>query len=573
MNGLDRQQTRQRQVGYVVLLLAFYLFAYLLPLGARDLFVPDEPRYAEIPREMIATGDWTVPHFGGVRYFEKPVLGYWLHAASLLLFGENNFAVRFPSALAVGLSALLIFFIVKKARWDQPDEHRQFAPIAATLIFLSCAEVFAVGNTAVLDSLFSFFLTACIAAFYYATEAAPGSGSEKGWLFVAGLFCGFAFLTKGFLAFAVPVLTLVPYLLWQRRSADIPRLGWLPIAVAIIVALPWAVRIHMREPDFWNFFFWNEHIRRFVANDAQHRQAFWFFLVTAPAVVFPWTFLIPAAVVGIKKLWREQAGLPPLFKLCLCWLFIPLLFFSLSHGKLLTYILPCFPPFAILVAAGLLRVLRHDGQNQGHSKLFQAGVAINGLLLALVLITFVALQLFGFRGFRPYSQFWHVIVIACGLLFSLCCCWYSYHRKEARAKIVFSGIALISLYFMAHYLLPAATTEVKCPGPILTRNSASIKPDDIVIADADSAGAVAWYLRRDNIYVLGYPGELAYGLAYPDAKTRLLDLESASKLIEKNRGKTILVTRVRSYEAWREQLPPSLSQERNSEEGYVFIRF
>ncbi len=82
-----------------ILLAAIFLFLYLLPLGTRDLLVPDETRYAEIPREMITSGDWVAPHLNGLRYFEKPPLGYWINAGAILLFGENNFAVRLPSAL------------------------------------------------------------------------------------------------------------------------------------------------------------------------------------------------------------------------------------------------------------------------------------------------------------------------------------------------------------------------------------------------------------------------------------------------------------------------------------------
>ena len=87
MNELSIQKPMNIKMGYAVLLLSFFLLSYILPLGARDLVVPDETRYAEIPREMIASGDWVVPHLNGVRYFEKPALGYWVHAGSILLFG------------------------------------------------------------------------------------------------------------------------------------------------------------------------------------------------------------------------------------------------------------------------------------------------------------------------------------------------------------------------------------------------------------------------------------------------------------------------------------------------------
>lgn len=570
MNALNQQQTTgQRMVLYTLLLLSFYVLAYLLPLGARDLFVPDETRYAEVPREMIASGDWVVPHLNGLRYFEKPALGYWVHAGSLLLFGENTFAVRFPSALAVGLSALLVFLLVKKDRGAQQGEEGQFAPVAASLVFLSCFEIFGVGNTAVLDNLFSFFLTACIAVFYWATEADRGSAREKLLLVIAGLLCGFAFLTKGFLAFAVPILTLVPYLIWQRRFIDILRMSWLPILVALIVTLPWALNIHQREPDFWNYFFWNEHIRRFAGNDAQHKASFWFFLLAAPGLVFPWTFLIPAASVGVKKIWLEQPEHTGLLKFCLCWTLIPFLFFSLSHGKLLTYILPCFPPFAILMGLGLLQLLRHNEP----SKLFRGGLVVNGLLFALLLIVFVVLQFVGLHGFRPYSQAWKVIMIVNGLLFSLLCCYWSYQDKSAPAKITFAGMALLFVYVLAHYALPDRTVEVKCPGPLIERYQPLIAPNDVVISDGDSIRAACWYLKRNDVYNLGSAGELAYGFDYPDGAGRHIDLKTAAELIRRHRGHTVFIVRMRSFARWRDELPQPLAQDSNGEKGYIFLKF
>jgi len=342
---------------YALLLLSFFLLAYILPLGARVLLEPDETRYAEIPREMIASGDWIVPHLNGLRYFEKPVLGYWVHAGSLLLFGESNFAVRLPSALAVGLSALLIFSLIGRAL--RPDDRKDNYPaLLAVLVFLSNFEVFGIGNTAVLDSLFSFFLTATITAFFFASEEMPRSRREKIFLILSGLSCGLGFLTKGFLAFAVPVLALVPYLLLQRRYFDLFRMSLLPLFAAVLVSLPWAMLIHSREPDFWHFFFWNEHIRRFLADNAQHKESFWFFVLTAPAMFIPWTFMIPAAAPGIRALLKEPGVKGRLLRLSVCWLAIPFLFFSFSNGKLLTYILPCFPPAAILMSFGLLEAFK-----------------------------------------------------------------------------------------------------------------------------------------------------------------------------------------------------------------------
>ena len=160
---------------YSFILLFLVLALYIAPLGMRPMFVPDESRYAEVPREMIASGDWASPHLNGLRYFEKPALGYWVTAASIMVFGENNFAIRLPSALSVALTAFFIFSIVagSGAKKDETS-----APLAA-LVFLTSLEVYAVGTFCVLDSLLSCFITGTMASFYLASIAAPGSRQEK----------------------------------------------------------------------------------------------------------------------------------------------------------------------------------------------------------------------------------------------------------------------------------------------------------------------------------------------------------------------------------------------------------
>jgi 4-amino-4-deoxy-L-arabinose transferase len=553
---------------YILLLLGFFLLAYILPLGVRDLVVPDETRYAEIPREMIASGEWISPQLNGLRYFEKPVLGYWVHAGSLLLFGENNFAVRLPSALSVGLSALLIYVLV----WQmsrREDEDGGFPAILATLVFLSCFEVFGVGNTAVLDSLFSFFLTATVTAFYFATESRPRSGREKGYLFLAGLSCGLSFLTKGFLGFAVPVLAVAPYLVWQRRYADLLRMSRLPILTAILVSLPWSIAIHLREPDFWRFFFWNEHIRRFMADNAQHKESFWFFFLTAPGMFIPWVFMVPAAVPGIKIRLFEQGAPGRLLKFCLCWLVLPFLFFSFSKGKLLTYILPCFPPFAILIAFGLLHVLKKDAR----SRLFQGGIVVNTILFSLILLAFLYVQLFGFNGFRPYSQAWKAVMVVNGLAYFVLFLVWAFRSRTTVSKTLLLGLSPLLLFFVVHFTIPDLTREVKSPGPILEQYAQGIDSKDIVISDGTSIRAVGWYLKRNDVYLLGGTGELDYGLKYKDAAGRLLDMQTAVDLIQNNRGRAVLIARVKNVARWRDQLPQPVFQDQSGPKGYVVWKF
>lgn len=278
----------------ITVVLMFFAVVYVLPLGVRPLLIPDEPRYAEIPREMIASGEWVLPHFNGLKYYEKPVMGYWVQALSQVVLGESNFSVRLPSAISTGLVAFLIFYMLAGVLGGQ-DSRVYLAP----LIFLSSFGVMAIGTMAVLDNLLNFFVTGSIVLFFLASEKKSRSATEKSLLILAGLFVGCAFMTKGFLAFVVPVLTVIPYMLWQRKGGSILRMLWLPAVAAVLIALPWSTMVYLRDPDFWNFFFWHEHIQRFFSGVKQHKEPFWYFGVVIIPLFFPWILLLPSVCIGL----------------------------------------------------------------------------------------------------------------------------------------------------------------------------------------------------------------------------------------------------------------------------------
>ena len=554
---------KQRRLFFLLPLL-FFLLVYILPLGARDLLVPDETRYAEIPREMLASGDWIVPRFDGLRYFEKPVLGYWLHAGSIALFGENNFAVRLPSALAVGLSALLVFVLIHRFRRNEGEQTDTFPALLATLVFLSCFEVVGVGNIALLDNIFTFFLTATVTAFAFSTECLAGSGRERFFLVLAGLGCGLAFLTKGFLALAVPVLALAPFLIWQRRFRDLLRMSWLPMVVAVLVSLPWAIAIARREPDFWNYFFWTEHIRRFLSPHAQHQATFWLYFLAGPLLFLPWSFLSAPIAMGVRRLLGEKGPRRRLVRLCLCWLVLPFLFFSASHGKLLTYILPCFPPFAILAALGLDRMLSLE-KTRG-VRLGIAGVAVFFILL---LLAFILSQLTGIGGPPLFSQPWKAMMVVNGLVFLILLCFWSYRSSQGRMRLMLFGLAPMLLFFLIHFTIPDIVLHQSAPGRVLKRHLNQIRADSVVIAGEDAVGAACWFLQNDHVYLLRQTGELGYGLHYKDAAGRLLGIDAARQLIEHNRGKTVIIARAKTMRKYRQALPVPAYQDDSGRNGYV----
>jgi 4-amino-4-deoxy-L-arabinose transferase len=196
--------------------------------------------------------------------------------------------------------------------------------------------------------MLALMLTSAMASFFVAYSAEERKRKLL-FLVLFGVFCAFAFLIKGFLAFVIPVVVIAPFLLLQKRWRDIFVLPWLPLIVVLVVVVPWAISIHLHEGDFWRYFFWEEHIARFAAEDAQHRAPFWYYIPVLIGGALPWVFLFPAAISGLIK--RRDDNL--LVKYSLCWLIFPFLFFSISKGKLGTYILPVFVPLIILFSIGI----------------------------------------------------------------------------------------------------------------------------------------------------------------------------------------------------------------------------
>lgn len=542
-----------------------FVLVYLLPLGVRPLFIPDEVRYAEIAREMITRGDWVVPHLNGLLYFEKPIFGYWAHAVSLLLFGENNFAVRLPSALSSGLIALLLLRFTNLKSRTNPQ---QSLAVLASLIFLSSLAVAGIGTFTVLDSLLSASLTATLMAFFQATRAEKGSRREKLWLMIAGASCGIALLTKGFLALAIPVIVIVPYLLWQGRWKDIFRMSWLPILCAILVALPWSIMVHLRAPDFWNFFFWHEHVKRFFSDNAQHGRPVWFFVALLPLMTIPWSFQLGSFWTGARNKVEKQLGEQELMRFVLCWLVFPLLFFSASKGKLLTYILPCFPAIAIILAVWLDRYLAH-----GHRKAFNAGVIVGMTFFGLLLLALPIVQIVGIKHVAAYSSWIPVLLGVVALLLTLGFLLFSYRSTNGWSKLILYALAPIPFLAVAPGLMPDVTLAKKAPADFFAQAANSLGVDSYVISAGNVVRAVNWGLKRDDVYLLGGSGELDYGTSQPTAADRLLTPAAAKQLILTNPGKVILFSKQRDYKKWQEQLPQPKNLLENHPQGMVAVTY
>jgi 4-amino-4-deoxy-L-arabinose transferase len=490
---------------------AILLFAlvYILPLGIRPMMMPDEIRYAEVPREMLASGDWVAPHLDGFRYFEKPVLGYWLVAVSTYILGDNNFATRLPAAISTGITALLLFFMVLRF------VRCKSTALLAAVVFLTSFLVFGIGTFNVLDAPLSMFLTAAMVSFFYAFAENSTSRPRILYLVLFGIFCGLAFLTKGFLALAIPPLVVISFMFWQGRLRELLKYSSIPLAAAILVALPWSMMIHWRQPDFWNYFFWVEHIQRFTsASQGQHPEPFWYFLPVIIAGIMPWTPL----TVCVAKGFRTADFREPLIRFCLCWLVLPFIFFSACSGKLATYVLPCFPPLTILIAVGLVR---HSTANTG-------GISKAARIFAVILLILAAVVVLGQLSLLPFERIYastetfNCFLLITALLIYAFILLMASRTSDYRSRLILWCLAPAFLLAAGPRMLPQKLIDDRTPGAFLTQNAYSISPSTTLVSDMSMVSAVCWYYQRNDVYLIGSARELAYGASYQDSKHRLL---------------------------------------------------
>ncbi len=405
-------------------LILIWLGLGLFPLLVRPLWEPDEARYAEIPREMLATGDWLTPHLNGVLYFEKPPFQYWLSAISLRLFGVNGAAARLPLALASGLMIWAAWRLAKRLGARQP----MWAPFMAA----TCLLGFLVGQILTLDALFSALVVAALVASVEAVAARVEARPATAWTVGAFVLLSAAFLTKGVAALALLGPALIGSLAFVRGRPALKKAvlatafspwGWL---LAAVLTAPWFVAVERANPGYAWFFFIHEHIARFTTHEA-HRQGSnnWFldklYFVGILAVgLLPW---LSASVVGLRRAWAylwsrgpraEDGGFSrwavAMVLLAFAW---PLLFFSVSGSKLPPYILPVVIPLAALACTFERegeegRALARTGKELGILSLLflAAGLAFSkdlsgglGWLLALA----VSLALLAFWAHRPGS--------------------------------------------------------------------------------------------------------------------------------------------------------------------------
>ncbi len=357
-------------------------------LGDHPLYGRSDARYAEASREMLETGDWLVPRLLGKPHLTKPPLVYWLEAASMKCFGEDEFAVRLPSALAGTLTLVLIMAV----GW-QWRSWRVGAMAAGVLALMPLALV--VSRLPLTDALLGFFWLGILASGLFAVRWPQ----QWRWpLLLCAAMTG-AWMTKGPLAL-VPLGVLLVWLAGSGQWRVIGRLRlWWTVPVSLAPVGVWAAMVVVQRPGVWGQWYQETFAR--VVGEGDHPQPMWYFIPVFLVGLFPATAMmeLPGLNLSWKTAWRNLRSGSDVALWALA-VVVPFVFFSLGSGKLATYILPCAPPLALLTAVMLERWV--SGENDQGDSEYKPPEVVGTVTICLALAWLGALGaagwFFGLRG-------------------------------------------------------------------------------------------------------------------------------------------------------------------------------
>jgi 4-amino-4-deoxy-L-arabinose transferase-like glycosyltransferase len=361
-------------------LLVFWLVAAVLwfaPLNAPHLFEPDEGRYAEIPREMVSSGDWVTPRLNAIKYFEKPALQYWATAAAYTVFGQHAWSARLWPALC-GYLGLLLTFWLSRLLFDARTALLAVLIQSSALLYLGLARI----TTVDMSLCFGLQMTMSALALMAQQRArTQPSIAIPPWQpsVLLGIGMAIAVLSKGLVGILIPGAAAVLYLLWRRDwTLPLRARPWWSALVLCVLAAPWFLLVSVRNPEFAHFFFIVQHFQRYLSSAGFDRyQPAWFFLPVLALGFLPWATLLPGALL---QGWRDARAGMHASALLLVWALFVFVFFSASQSKLIPYILPLVPALALLTARHVLTLSAADfGRHL-------TGVAIFGGLIGVVVL-------------------------------------------------------------------------------------------------------------------------------------------------------------------------------------------
>ncbi len=485
-----------------LLLAAIFGFSLFRGLGASPLLNPDEGRYAEIPREMLESGDFITPRLNYVLYLEKPPLHYWMTALAFRLFGETESAVRATGASA-GLAGVLLAWGIGRRVYG-----RRGGMLSALILGTSIGYLVQ-GRLAILDMLFACLITASLGSFLIAAAGNGWRGDCRCYSFF--FFAALAVLAKGLVGILLPAAVVLLYAALRGRwdllaGMRIPE----GAALFILVAAPWFVAAGIRNPDFPRFFFVHEHFQRYLTTIHHRYEPFWFFVPVLAGLIFPWSCFIPAVAV---RLWRRGKRLGDADLFLAIWAVLVFVFFSFSGSKLVPYILPMFPPAALLIGGTLSSVADGDFRAVRGEAILLHAVLLGGAAALPIYSLLAPRPAIGPSGCAAISA----LLLAEALIVGAC-------RRRADTAGLLLGLCLMTYIegVVGPQFVLAGIQRRRSTKELAAAIAGAARPGDAVVAFSAYPQDLPFYLKR-RVTLVGDTGDLEFGSAHGDQSRWFID--------------------------------------------------
>lgn len=493
-------QTPQRQtwIKDILLLMLCIGFLYSLFLGIRPLSPPDEARYSEIPREMVASSDYITPHLNGVKYFEKPVLFYWLQSFTIKLLGINEWSLRSVNAFMGILGCLLTY-------WGARVLYDRKSALLATLILSTSLLYLALANFITLDMTVSVFLTASLFCFLIGNRYPPGN-IRRYFMWSMFAFAGLATLTKGLIGILFPGMVIFIWLCLTRQWHHLKSYCLLSGSLLFLaITLPWHILVQLKNPEFFHFYFIEQHFLRYLTDYASRTKPKWFLPTILALGFFPWTgFLGSALKENLAVLKDPKRYSTEIF--LIVWFAFIFVFYWFSKSQLSPYILPLFPPLAVLTGRFI------------HTNWHRPGKLKFGYYFALIVSSFLSISILIYTHFimqQPNS--WINIAAFLPLIFAGSL--ISYRRQQLKLALFF--LSLSSFYMLTIGTFSFEMFDNRSVKPLALELADIIGPKDKIYNFNNYHQDLPFYLKR-KINIINWTGELKFGKEHSDNKNQFL---------------------------------------------------
>ncbi len=514
---------------------------------------PDEGRYAEIAREMVATGDWVTPRLNGLKYFEKPVLQYWATATAFVVFGEHEWTARLWTALTGLLGIIMVFFTARRL-WGGDAGLLSAAVLASSLLFV------AMGHMNTLDMSVAFFMAAGLCGFLLAQHDGATPRETRWWMLLAWAALALAVLSKGLIGIVLPGAVLVLYTLIERDWVLWKRLHLVSgLLLFLAIAAPWFIVVSRANPEFAHFFFIHEHFERFLTTAHKRYEPWWYFIPVLVLGILPWLLVMGDA---LRNAWKAN-GAAERFKprrFLLIWVVFIFVFFSKSDSKLASYVLPIFPALALLIGERLTRITPR--------RTFWLVLPIAVLALGIALMAPYAGHYAGSDFEKPYYREYGMWITASALFWLAGSALGLYWLRRERTRAGVLAVALGGLI-----MAQGAVTghEALSPTSSTWTLAQQIKPYDKPSIPFYSVGvydySLPFYLKR-TLTLVDYRDEMEFGITQEPEKA--IASIAQFEQVWRNQPEALAVTAPWIYE---QQLVPGGLQTRVIARDHQYVVF